>query len=101
MTLFVVIISQITCLQQKAWGRLVLVPFLNKIYPKNPNLEDISDAEEKYLSSAQINSLHRKNFCRLLLKLIQSVDMELKELAKKILLDSDIHPGKFLNDLFC
>ena len=52
---------------------------------------------EDYINSVQMEPLQRKGFCRLLLILIQNVDMNFEELATKILGNQDghvIHTGK-------
>ena len=56
-------------------------------------IEDISEAEEKFINSIQMEPSQRKHFCRLLLKLIQSNDLDLCDLVKKIVSDTEIHPG--------
>ena len=60
--------------------------------------DSMSEAEDRLNNSVQFDPLQRKDFCRLLLNLIQNVDMNLTELATKILANQDgleIHPGIF------
>ena len=45
----------------------------------------MSENEEKFINSIQFDSIQRKDFCRLLLKLMQNVDLEFEEIADKIL----------------
>ena len=58
--------------------------------------DDSMSAAEDRLSSVQFDPLQRKDFCRLLLNLMQNVDMNLAELATKILANQEgfeIHSG--------
>ena len=58
----------------------------------------MSESEDRYINSVEFDPLQRKDFCRLLLTLIQNVDMSLAQLSTKILANQDgfeIHQGKY------
>ena len=67
MTLFVVIISQITGLQKKAWGRWVLAPLLNEFYPRYcSRLEDLVSCTDEKLNFRKYNKKNIKVICKLI-----------------------------------
>ncbi len=54
--------------------------------------QEVTELEELFVNTVHLEAMHRKDFCQLLLELIQSVDMDFKELAVKILhTDQSIH----------
>ena len=62
------------------------------------NDDSMSESEDRYINSVEFEPLQRKDFCRLLLTLIQNVDMSLAQLSTKILANLDgfeIHQGKY------
>ena len=62
------------------------------------NDDSMSESEDRYINSVEFEPLQRKDFCRLLLTLIQNVDMSLAQLSTKILANQDgfeIHQGKY------
>ena len=62
------------------------------------NDDSMSESEDRYINSVEFDPLQRKDFCRLLLTLIQNVDMSLAQLSTKILANQDgfeIHQGKY------
>jgi len=53
------------------------------------NDDSMSESEDRYINSVEFDPLQRKDFCRLLLTLIQNVDMSLAQLSTKILANQD------------
>ena len=72
--------------------KICVAIFLHEfVYLKSPKFRseiqenEMSENEEKFINSIQFDSIQRKDFCRLLLKLMQNVDLEFEEIADKIL----------------